>query len=183
MSIYTKTGDKGKTSLRSGVRVWKDSLRVDTYGTIDELNSILGIISAEIGEKPRGWRKYLKEIVLTVQNDLLYIGSKLAQSEVELKSLDSHTAMFEREIDQMTAKMSRLANFILPGGGKLGAYFHHARTVVRRAERKVVSLARKEEVDEALIRYINRLSDLFFTMARFSNFKEKKKDLIWKVKK
>ena len=107
--------------------------------------------------------------------------------------LDPHTTKFEKEIDFMTAKMPRLTNFILPGGGKIGAHFHMARTVVRRAERGVVSLARKEDarpqrlsasegwrVDEALIRYVNRLSDLFFTMARFANFKEKRKESIWK---
>src|SRR3989344_1776132 len=180
MPIYTKTGDKGKTSLRSGIRVWKDSLRVNTYGTIDETNAILGVIRSELGKNPRGWKKYLKDIVETVQNDLLYIGSRLAQSEVSVARLDPHTAKFEKEIDFMTAKMPRLTNFIIPGGGRVGAHFHHARTVVRRAERGVVSLARKEEdmpvgrqVDEALIRYVNRLSDLFFTMARFANFKEK----------
>lgn len=182
MPIYTKTGDKGKTSLRSGVRVWKDSTRVDTYGTIDELNSYLGIIAAEISDVQRGWKKYVLDIVLTIQHDLFYIGSSLAQSEVMLDRLDPHTQNFEQEIDAMTKQLPELSNFILPGGGKIGAHFQYARTLARRSERRVVALARAEEVDEALIRYVNRLSDLFFTMSRFANYKEKVAETIWKPK-
>lgn len=191
MAIYTKTGDKGKTSLRSGTRVWKDSLRVETYGTIDELNSYLGVIVAALSTNlpvppqgcdftPREWKKYLCGIVLTVQNDLLFAGSSLAQSEVILDRLDPHTEKFEQEIDAMTEELPELSNFILPGGSSIGAHFQYARTLARRSERRVVSLARAEEVDEGLIRYINRLSDLFFTMGRYATYKEKIPETIWK---
>ncbi|HRN96048.1 MAG TPA: cob(I)yrinic acid a,c-diamide adenosyltransferase [Candidatus Levybacteria bacterium] len=180
MPIYTKTGDRGKTSLRSGSRVWKDSLRVETYGTIDELDSYIGVIVAELGEAKTGWRKQLKHILLTVQNDLLYVGSVLSQSELVLDQLADHITQFEHDIDTMTKKMPELSNFILPGGSKSGAQLQYARTLARRAERRVVTLARKEEVDQTLIKYVNRLSDLFFTMGRFATFKEKQKEIIWK---
>lgn len=180
MPIYTKTGDRGKTSLRSGSRVWKDSLRVETYGTIDELNSYLGVIVAEIGESKSGWKNQLRQILLTVQNDLLYVGSVLSQSELVLDQLAAHTTQFEQDIDTMTAKMPELSNFILPGGGKVGSQLQYARTLARRAERRVVSLARKEEVDQTLIKYVNRLSDLFFTMGRFASFNEKHVEVVWK---
>ena len=182
MPIYTKTGDRGKTSLRSGVRVWKDSLRVETYGTIDEFNSYVGVIVSEIGTAQRGWKKYLSDLLLTVQNDLLFAGSSLAQSEVILDRLDPHTQQFEQEIDAMTKQLPELSNFILPGGGKIGSHMQYARTLARKSERRVVALARKEEVDEALIRYVNRLSDLFFTMGRFAAYKEKVPETIWKPK-
>ncbi len=180
MKIYTKTGDRGKTSLRSGSRVWKDSLRVETYGTIDELNSYLGVIQAQLFEdKSEIWKKRIIELLTLIQNDLFFIGSSLAQSEVILDQLDEHTARFEQEIDSMTEELPQLSNFILPGGGMVGAGLQYARTLARRAERRVVSLARAEEVDEALIRYINRLSDLFFTMSRYANYSEKKQEIIW----
>jgi cob(I)alamin adenosyltransferase len=179
MPIYTKTGDRGKTSLRSGSRVWKDSIRVETYGTIDELNSYIGVIIAEIGEAQKGWKKQLRQILLTVQNDLLYVGSVLSQSELMLDQLDVHTTQFEQDIDSMTEKMPELSNFILPGGGTVGARLQYVRTLARRAERRVVTLAQKEDVDEVLIRYINRLSDLFFTMGRYAAFKEKQKEIVW----
>lgn len=178
MKIYTKTGDRGKTSLRSGTRVWKDSVRVDTYGTIDELNSYIGVVVAEISGK-KVWERQMRDILITIQNDLLFIGSSLAQSEVLLEDLDTHTEKFEQEIDAMTEKLPPLSNFILPGGSRVGAHLHYTRTLVRRAERKLVTLAREEEVDETLIRYINRLSDLFFTLARFANYKSKTKEIKW----
>lgn len=187
MAIYTKTGDRGKTSLRSGSRVWKDSLRVETYGTIDELNSYLGVIVAEIGQSKNGWRKQLRDILHTIQNDLLYIGSVLSQSELVLDQLAEHISRFEQDIDTMTDKMPELSNFILPGGGKVGSQLQYARTLARRAERRVVTLARKEEalpagrqVDQTLIKYVNRLSDLFFTMGRFASFNEKHNEVVWK---
>lgn len=178
MPIYTKTGDRGKTSLRSGSRVWKDSVRVETYGTIDELNSYLGVILAET-DPTISWHKQLQDSLLMIQNDLFFIGSSLAQGEVGLERLIPHIDQFEQEIDAMTNKMPELSNFILPGGGKIGAHLQYARTLARRAERCLVSLARAEDVDGVLIKYVNRLSDLFFTMGRFANFKENKKEIIW----
>lgn len=180
MSIYTKTGDRGKTSLRSGSRIWKDSLRVETYGTIDELNSYLGIPVALLSGSAVQWCKYLYCLLVTIQNDLLYVGSVLSQSELDLAQLESQITKFEQEIDTMTKKLPELSNFILPGGSVLGAHLQYARTLTRRSERRVVTLARSEDVPKELIKYINRLSDLLFTMGRFATYKEKKKEIVWK---
>lgn len=179
MPIYTKTGDRGKTSLRTGSRIWKDSIRVEAYGSIDELNSYIGIVVSQLGEPKSGWKKRLQSQLLSIQGDLLFIGSSLAKSEVVLDRLDPHTKKFEQEIDSMTSELPELSNFILPGGGLVGSHLQYARTLVRRAERRMVTLTKTEKVDESLIRYINRLSDLFFTMSRFANFKEKKNEVIW----
>jgi len=182
MPIYTKKGDKGRTSLGSGVRVWKDSKRVEAYGTIDELNALLGVIEADLSLVKKKYAKYLREIIITIQNDLFCIGSYL--SNPANKSLIAHlsktTSEFEKKIDEMTLKMPELSNFILPGGGRIGANLQLARAVGRRAERKLVSLIKKEKVNRDVVQYINRLSDLFFTMSRFANYSEKKKEIIWK---
>jgi cob(I)alamin adenosyltransferase len=180
MAIYTRTGDKGKTSLFNGQRVFKSDLRMDTCGAVDELNSIIGAVLSI---------KYLvlsiKKELIRVQNDLLDIGSALAKPSVssqklEVSSLVKRVKEFENFIDQMTAQIPKLSNFILPGGGKTGAALHLARAVCRRAERRVVALNRKQELDDSILVYFNRLSDLLFTMARFANFKEKKKEMIWR---
>ena len=176
MAIYTRTGDKGKTSLFNGQRVSKDDLRVDTYGTIDELNSAIGVVLSI---------KYqvlsIKKELIKIQNDLLEIGSALANPQGEALQGEAlqRVREFEDFIDKMTAQMPKLSNFILPGGGKLGAFLHLARAISRRAERKIVALNNKEKIDNNIIIYVNRLSDLLFTMARFANFKEKKKETIW----
>lgn len=179
MPIYTKTGDKGKTSLGSGQRVWKDDPRVNAYGTVDELNALVGVVQASLNARNKGFVK----ILTTIQNDLFCIGSYLSNPTLEdyIEDLAQHTEDFEKEIDEMTQKMPPLANFILPGGGKAGAHLHHARTVARRSERAVISLAKKEDVDIGVVKYLNRLSDLFFTMARFANYKARKKETIWKM--
>ena len=179
MPIYTRTGDKGKTSLFNGQRVLKSDLRVEAYGTIDELNSAIGIVLSI---------KYLvlsiKKELIKMQNDLLEIGSNLANPATrEQRPANSNLAKrvkeFEDFIDQMTEQMPPLKNFILPGGGKVGAMLHLARAISRRAERRVVELNNKEKIDNNIIIYLNRLSDLLFTMSRFANFKEKKKEIIW----
>lgn len=173
--IYTRTGDKGKTFLFNKQRVSKADIRVEAYGTIDELSSAIGVVLSI---------KYLglsiKTELIRIQKDLLSIGSALANPQGDaLRSLEKRVKEFEDFIDQMTRKMPPLANFILPGGGKAGSMLHLARAVSRRAERKIVELNDKEKLDENIIIYINRLSDLLFTMARFANFKEKKKEIIW----
>lgn len=176
MPIYTKTGDRGKTSLFSGERVYKDSLRAESYGTIDELNASLGVSVSFLTNKK------LKELILQVQNDLFYIGSYLAGHKLIIKdlNLDEKTNLLEKKIDEMTEIMPKLRNFILPGGGKGGSSLHLSRTVARRAERKLVSLSRKEEMEPEVIKFMNRLSDFLFTAARFVNHLEKRKDIIWK---
>lgn len=198
MPIYTRTGDKGQTSLFNGQRVSKKDARVEAYGTIDELNSAIGVVVAELSfprkreSNPRSNRGpdrvgddgFGNELI-EIQNDLFSIGSALANpavrsQQLEVRKLGNRVKEFENSIDAMTQDLPPLSNFILPGGGKTGALIHFARTVCRRAERKVVGLVEaKEEVNDKIIMYLNRLSDLLFTMARFVNYKEKQKEIIW----
>jgi len=182
MAIYTKKGDKGRTSLGSGIRVWKDSNRVESYGTIDELNALLGVIEAELNLSSKKYAKYLSEILNQVQNDLFCIGSYLSNpaNSTFISHLSQNTSDFEKKIDEMTSKLPELENFILPGGTRIGANLQLARAVSRRAERKIVTLIKKEKVNSDVVSYVNRLSDLFFTMSRFANFNEHKKEIIWK---
>ena len=186
--IYTKTGDKGKTSLFGGQRVSKADVRVEAYGTVDELNSAIGVAVAQtqISKlKSQNYNLNLKTELQKIQNDLLDIGSALAtistiRYTLNARRLNNRVGDFEGLIDEMTEKLPELRNFILPGGGKSGSLLHLARSICRRAERRVVELSEKEKVDENILKYLNRLSDLLFTMARFINYKEKKKEIIWK---
>lgn len=175
--IYTRTGDKGKTSLFDSKRVWKFDPKVESYAAVDELNSAVGAASAFINIK--SINKELEEI----QNDLLEIGSSLAvSSTLPVPQIEKRPEEFEKIIDKYTSQMPSLTQFILPGGGKGGSLLHVARTIGRKAERRIIKLSQKEEVDPVIIIYLNRLSDLLFTMARFVNFKEKKKEKIWRKK-
>lgn len=180
MPIYTKTGDKGKTSLFSGKRVWKDDMRINAYGTLDELNSAIGIILSFNTKKTKE-NKYITRILLSIQKAIFPICSYLADLPDTLSDIDLNKKIqkLEKEIDYMTKKMPELSNFILPGGGVVGAHLHLARTVSRRAERKIIKLHKKEPVDIRVIQYVNRLSDLFFTLARYANHIEKKKETTW----
>lgn len=180
MPIYTRTGDKGKTSLFDGTRVLKSHERVDAYGTIDELNSLLGAAAARVGKKESGIRDEIEK----VQHDLLAIGSALATPHgMPVVGSEKRPDEFEQLIDKLTGEMPELKNFILPGGGEAGSLLHVARTVARRAERRVIALMQSdEEVDNNILIYLNRLSDLLFTLARYVNYKEKKREVKW-VKK
>lgn len=182
MKIYTKKGDSGKTSLGSGLRVSKNSLRVDSYGTIDELNSVLGMVVAECESVTKGYSRYLQEIALQIQDDLFSIGSYLSNPANTnlIEELPKKTIVFENYIDEMTQKMPELSNFIFPGGTKIAATLQFTRAVSRRAERKIVALAEKEKINENLLQYINRLSDLLFTMSRFANYNEHVREIVWK---
>ncbi|MBI2034716.1 MAG: cob(I)yrinic acid a,c-diamide adenosyltransferase [Candidatus Levybacteria bacterium] len=188
MKIYTRTGDKGQTSLFGGRRVSKSSLRVEAYGTVDELNSAIGVVIAESQKskvKSQNYNLKVKSELEKIQNDLLTIGSMLASlesknQELRIKNLELRTKEFEELIDELTSKLPELHNFILPGGGKAGSLLHFARTVCRRAERRAVALAGKEHVPSEVLIYFNRLSDLLFTMARYTNMKEKKQEIIWR---
>ena len=176
MPIYTRTGDKGKTSLFDGTRVLKSDKRVETYGTVDELNSMIGAAIAQLTAKNKPVKKELEKI----QHDLLDIGSALATPHpMPVVGLEDRPKDFEKVIDTMTQKMPELTGFILPGGGKAGSLLHVARTIARRAERQLVALMQKETVDNTIIIYLNRLSDLLFTMARFANHTEEKKEIMW----
>ncbi|MBI2028705.1 MAG: cob(I)yrinic acid a,c-diamide adenosyltransferase [Candidatus Levybacteria bacterium] len=179
MPIYTRKGDKGKTSLFGGIRISKNNIRVEAYGTVDELNCSIGMAIVEISNIKNQISK-IKDELIKIQNDLLDIGSNLANPESKaLPYLEKRVEEFEDQIDEMTEKMPPLRNFILPGGGKTGALLHFARTVCRRGERGIVELDKSEKIDIQIIMYMNRLSDLLFTMARFVNFQEKKKEVIW----
>lgn len=179
MPIYTKKGDKGRTSLFTGKKVSKTAVRIEAIGTIDELNSVIGVVISQI-RNPKS--EILKELI-EIQKDLFEVGASLANPLTKRKfNISYRVRYFEKIIDEMTAKMPKLSNFILPGGTSAGAFLHIARTVCRRAERRVVGLFLKESIDKEILVYINRLSDLFLTMSRFVNFKEKKREIIWSSK-
>jgi cob(I)alamin adenosyltransferase len=165
MKIYTKTGDQGTTALFGGKRVSKGDLRIESYGTVDELNSWLGVLRDQEVNTSRN------EILITIQNRLFVIGSLLAaepgNTKVKVPSLkESDINLLESEIDKMETALSPMRFFILPGGHPSVSFCHVARTVCRRAERYVVSLSQQENVDALVIKYLNRLSDYLFVLAR-----------------
>ena len=181
LKIYTKTGDEGNTSLIGGTRVPKNDLRIETYGTVDELNSWIGLISDQINDTDLG--QELKQI----QDRLFTIGSALATDsgkEIKMKLPDLHqedVEFLETQIDRMTDQLPVMKSFILPGGHVVISSIHIARCVCRRAERLTVNMVEHEYfVQEKLIRYLNRLSDYLFTLARFVAHKMKILEIPWK---
>lgn len=168
MKVYTRGGDGGETALFGGRRVRKDVVRVEAYGAVDELNALLGVVRAKLGDgELGGW-------LVTIQSALFDLGSSLATPEpkagaAQLAPGDDEIAELERWIDQLDGELEPLKTFILPGGDPAAADLHLARTVCRRAERRVVTLAAQEQVDPGVVGYLNRLSDLLFTMARAAN--------------
>lgn len=180
MSIYTKTGDRGKTSLFSGKRVFKDDIRVETYGTLDELNSAIGFAIPNIGKKNKK-SKEIVHLLSHVQETLFYLGSYFADMKDTIQDIDfsQELSLFEKTIDRVMSETPQRNNFILPGGGRAGASLHVARTIARRLERRIITLGRKQRVDQNAVKYINRLSDLLFALARYVNFLEEKKETIW----
>ncbi len=180
MPIYTRKGDKGQTSLFDGTKVSKSHIRVEAYGTVDELNSAIGAVLAHL---KRGKSMLVRKELERIQHDLLDIGSALAvPGAIPVPDLDVRVKDFERHVDELTDAMPELRNFIIPGGSQAGAQLHMARTIARRAERRIVELMEREVIDEEVVKYINRLSDLLFTMARHVNFDESKREVTW-VKK
>jgi cob(I)alamin adenosyltransferase len=167
MKIYTKKGDSGNTSLFGGQRVSKSSKRIDAYGTVDELNSILGMATS-FGLSEKG-----AEFIETVQQQLFILGADLAtpaSKDVRINRISHNEVEFlEKAIDEMEEELEPLKNFILPGGAQAGATLHFARTICRRAERITVECRHEEEISEVAIMYINRLSDFLFVLARFEN--------------
>ena len=179
MPIYTRFGDKGQTSLLGGEVVFKDETRVVAYGEIDELNAVLGVIIAAC--EYQDITKMLNEI----QKDLFTIGAELAFLPSNKKIRISHITAdrvsdLENIIDKIEEQLTPLRNFILPGGTKLAALIHLARTVCRRAERSTISLNKKETINSEIIKYLNRLGDLLFVLARFANRKKRMREIIWK---
>lgn len=176
MPIYTRKGDKGQTSLYGGKRVLKSATRVEAYGTIDELNSVLGLTVATLPSPVQE----LKSELEAIQSDLFDIGSYLSNpTAAPIAWLGERVDTFETMVDTLTEKLPELSNFILPGGSVAGASLHQARTVCRRAERRLVALLQEATIDPQVVKYVNRLSDLLFTMARFVNQQEGKKETIW----
>lgn len=179
MKIYTKTGDKGDTSLFGGQRVPKDAIRIDAYGTVDELNSVLGIVRADNTDPA------VEKILAKVQSQLFYLGADLATprslSKKNIKRFEPKDAgPLEKIIDALEKNLKPLRNFVLPGGSPVAARIHFARTVCRRAERTIVRLSRNEDIGEGVIVYLNRLSDLLFVLARYANHAARVPETKWK---
>ena len=178
MKIYTKTGDKGKTSLYGGKRTTKDSLRIEAYGTIDELNSALGITRALRPDIE------LDEILKKLQNDLFVLGADMAtplgaKSQNVPRIGERQITALERTIDSFDSRLQPLSSFVLPGGSQIASQLHLARTICRRAERLVVKLSRKEKIGPRCIIFLNRLSDLLFVLARFANHIDGTQETPW----
>ncbi len=171
MKVYTKGGDAGTTSLVGGKRIKKFGTRIEAYGTIDELNSFVGLLSAMVKERYEDWGRFLA----VVQNKLFNIGCYLATDnpdnlETTVRGLsDADIEVLENAIDDIDSKLPALNNFVLPGGSKASSVADVCRTTTRRCERRVVELADEVYIDTLLIRYLNRLSDFFFVFARFNN--------------
>ena len=185
--VYTRGGDKGETSLVGGQRVPKDSLRIESTGTVDELNAALGLARAANRDAPGAGaadRSRLDALIEQVQNELFSLGSDLAtlprdrhpeQPVIEVR----HVAQLETAIDEFNASLPELSSFVLPGGGAVGAFLHQARTVCRRAERRVTALSRQEAVGEHTLVYLNRLSDLLFVLSRWAARIRREPETLW----
>jgi len=177
--IYTRRGDAGDTALGGGQRVPKDSLRVEAYGAVDELNSAIGVAVAE------GLCARLAQVLPVIQNELFHLGSDLCfieedKAKYALPQIEErHIQALEALIDEMTAVVGPLENFILPGGSPGSAYLHVARAVCRRAERVVTALARQEVAGDHVLAYLNRLSDALFVMARYENHAQGVAEPLW----
>lgn len=191
MKIYTGTGDSGKTSLFSGERVAKSSARIDSYGDIDELNAIIGWVVASLADLPQSGRDLpLQSDLVRIQSDLFQLSAHLATQpgSPALKQLspitDEHSLWLEKQIDSMDNELVRLNSFIIPGGHPAAAAAHVARTVCRRAERRVVQLSSLEadipDCYEEMLVYLNRLSDYFFVFARYCNHLAGVEDKLWR---
>ncbi len=175
--IYTRGGDKGKTSLGNGSRVVKHSPRVAAYGTVDECNSVIGLVRLHTSDETDA-------TLARIQNDLFDLGADLCTPEEEapayppLRITAAQVERLEQEIDAMNAELEPLQSFVLPGGTAASAYLHLARTVARRAEREMTALADDEAINPEAVRFINRLSDLLFVMGRYLNDKGRS-DVLW----
>jgi cob(I)alamin adenosyltransferase len=182
--VYTRKGDQGETALVGGQRVPKDGLRIQAYGTVDELNSFIGIARATIAEMAAPELSALGVILLRVQHELFNLGSILATLPEDMhprqaRVTDADVAQLEREMDAMGADLPRLRSFVLPGGCRLNAELHVCRTVCRRAERELVSLARAESIPPETVRYLNRLSDALFVWSRWASHVAGVAEILW----
>ncbi|MCW9064791.1 MAG: cob(I)yrinic acid a,c-diamide adenosyltransferase [Ignavibacteriaceae bacterium] len=180
MKIYTGTGDGGETGLFGGERVSKNAIRIEAYGTIDELNAFIGLTIIEVSDKS------VKDLLQKIQNWLFSIGADLATPDDEktkklnvFRTPKEYYLYLEKEIDKYESKLDELRNFILPGGTKGAALLHICRTITRRAERMVVALNSTVKIGNNIIIFLNRLSDLFFVLARFDNAISGTPDIKW----
>lgn len=171
--IYTRTGDDGTTGLGDGSRVSKDSLRVEAYGTVDELNSTLGVVLA--ADLPAD----VREVLTPIQHTLFDLGGELCIPARHVIR-EEHVAQLEHVLDSLNATLQPLKEFVLPGGSPAGALLHLARTICRRAERRTVSLACAEAVNPLATKYLNRLSDLLFVAARYVNAVQGTAEVLWR---
>ena len=180
--VYTRTGDDGTTSLGGGARVPKDSARVEAYGAVDELNSQIGAAIAA------GLDPALDRRLAEIQNDLFHLGSDLSSREGDKarrpvpKIEPRHVEALERWMDELSAELDPLENFVLPGGAPGAAALHVARAVCRRAERDAIRLSRSEPIGGSVVSYLNRLSDALFVAARYENRKRGRPDVLWNTR-
>lgn len=182
--VYTRTGDKGTTRLADGSEIPKNSLRLESYGTVDELNSCVGICRQFIDELPSQSSTSLDQWLEAIQNDLFNLGGDLATpTEKRWPQMilvgEEEVIALEKLMDICQESFPPLKDFVLPGGTKLNAFLHSARTVCRRAERVVVSLSLQENINPQAVIYLNRLSDLFFVLSRWVQFKANKAEMLW----
>ncbi|NLY86534.1 MAG: cob(I)yrinic acid a,c-diamide adenosyltransferase [Tissierellia bacterium] len=169
MKIYTKTGDRGSTSLFDNKRVPKDHIRVESYGTIDELNSFMGLAKNYVEDEE------MYNLIENIQNKLFTVGAYLATEDpakVKYHIVEKDIEDLEKIIDTYMSKLKEVKGFIVPGSGKKSAYLHVARTICRRAERRIITLSQEVEINPLVIKYINRLSDCLYALARYSEVKE-----------
>jgi cob(I)alamin adenosyltransferase len=184
--VYTRTGDKGETGLVGGKRVPKDSPRIEAYGTIDELNSIVGLARVfneeKLGESEA--HLFLDSVLRQIEDELFDLGSELATppdffKEGMYRVGEHEVKKLEQVMDQCQKELEPLKSFVLPGGGRIGAYLHQCRTVCRRAEREMLRLSRVEELNEWSLKYVNRLSDLFFVLSRWISKQTGEAEYLW----
>ncbi len=180
--VYTKTGDQGDTALIGGDRVKKSHHRVECYGMVDEVNATLGLVKDSLATSKAG--SFLLPIIERIQNELFNLGALLATSSQEMASklppiLDRHIVALEKNIDEANKDLPHLKSFVLPGGGYPSSFFHLARCVCRRAERRVVLLASEESIPAIYIQYLNRLSDAFFVFGRYCVYADNNVEPLW----
>ncbi len=183
--VYTRTGDTGDTGLVGGARVPKDSLRIEAYGTVDELNAVVGLARVFNRDTPATLAcDRLDDILRRIQNELFDLGSELAtppeaRYEAMFRVGATHVTALEQLMDECQKDLQPLNSFVLPGGGKVSAFLHQCRTVCRRAERVVLRLGREEDLGPEPLRYLNRLSDLFFVLSRWSAKHAGEPEFLW----
>jgi cob(I)alamin adenosyltransferase len=180
--VYTRGGDAGETSLIGGDRVSKAAPRLDAYGTVDEINATVGLVTEALRGSPA--ESFLAPILVRVQNELFNLGAELATNDPEMRAKlprieQRHIDALERDIDAVNDELPLLKSFVLPGGGWPSAYCHLARTVCRRGERIVVALAATDQVGEHAVRYLNRLSDALFVWGRWCSLKDGRPETLW----